>query len=295
MSDIPPIVIPPHLRPPSKIPLIVLGLATLGAGVVAFLQYRGRQAANGETAAAKQEVKAAKAHVAELDKRIEQLEADKEELAAAKAELAKSIEVKEGELSELKGTFDGFQDKLKGEIARGEINLEQTGGKLRVGLVDKILFDPGEAEISKRGEEVLSRVAEALAAIPGKQIQVSGHTDRMPINSKLVERYPTNWELSAARALHVVRFLAEKANVPPDRLVASGYGEFHPVASNKTPAGRAKNRRIEILLTPMLAPRTVSKSKLAAAVEAKADDKGEGKRNRKKASKSGKHSRKKKR
>jgi chemotaxis protein MotB len=294
MSDIPPIVIPPHLRPPSKIPLIALGLAALGAGVVAFLQYRGRQAANVETATVKQEIKAAKAHVAELDKRIEQLEADKDELVAAKAELAKSIEAKEGELSELKGTFDGFQDKLKDEIARGEINLEQTGGKLRVGLVDKILFDPGEAEISKRGEEVLGRVAEALAAIPGKQIQVSGHTDRMPINSKLVERYPTNWELSAARALHVVRFLAEKANVPPDRLVASGYGEFHPVASNKTPAGRAKNRRIEILLTPMLAPRTVPKSKLVAAAEGKADDKGRDKRSHKKASKSGKHSRKKK-
>jgi chemotaxis protein MotB len=194
-------------------------------------------------------------------------------LEAAKAELSKSVEAKEGELNELKGTYDSFREKMKEEIARGEINLEQTGGKLRVGLVDKVLFDPGEAEISKQGEGILTRVAEALAGIPDKQIQVSGHTDKMPINSKLIEKYPTNWELSTARATHVVRFLAEKANVPPQRLVASGYSEFHPIASNKTPAGRAKNRRIEILLTPMLAPRTMPKSKLMAAVEKGGDKK----------------------
>jgi chemotaxis protein MotB len=290
MSDIPPIIVPPHLRPPSKIPLVVLALAALASLVIAVLQYRERQLSDGLVAVAKQEVKSAKAQLAELGKRIEEIEAEMEGLQSAKAELAKSVETKEGELSELKGTFQGFQDKLKGEIARGEINLEQTGGKLRVGLVDKVLFDPGEAEVSKRGEEVLARVAEALAAIPDKQIQVSGHTDRMPINSKLVERYPTNWELSAARAVHVVRFLAEKAKVPPERLVASGYGEFHPLASNKTPGGRAKNRRIEILLTPMLAPRSVPKAKLKAAVETAAE-----KTSHKKASKSGKREHKKKR
>lgn len=271
MSDIPSITVPSHLRPPSRIPLIVLGVAVVGASIAAFYEYRERDKANALTAATKQELKSAKAQTAEVEKQKEQLEADKEELETAKAELSKSVEAKEGELTELKGTYDSFQEKMKDEIARGEINLEQTGGKLRVGLVDKVLFDPGEAEISKHGEEVLARVAEALVGIPDKQIQVSGHTDRMPINSKLIAQYPTNWELSVARATHVVRFLAEKANVPPERLVASGYGEFHPIASNKTPAGRAKNRRIEILLTPMLAPRAVAKSKLVAAAEGHAE------------------------
>ncbi len=251
------------MRPPSRVPLIALASLVFAAAAVALWQYRGRKQAEALTAVAKQEIHSEKAQISELEKRAEQLEAEKEELQTQKSELAKSIQAKDGELSEVKGTYQSFQDKMKDEIARGEINLEETGGKLRVGLVDKILFDPGEAEISKRGEEVLSRVAEALVAIPDKQIQVSGHTDRMPINSKLVDRYPTNWELSAARAIHVVRFLAEKANVPANRLVASGYGEFHPVASNKTPAGRARNRRIEILLTPMLAP--VAKAKLEAA------------------------------
>ena len=228
----------------------------------------------------KQDLKTAIAKVTELEAQKTQLEADKEELEAAKAELSKNVEAKVGELNEVKGTYDSFQEKMKQEIDRGEINLEQTGGKLRVGLVDKVLFDPGEAEISKRGEGVLARVAEALAGIPDKQIQVSGHTDKMPINSKLIEKYPTNWELSTARATQVVRFLAEKANLPPQRLVASGYGEFHPIASNKTPIGRAKNRRIEILLTPMLAPRTMSKAKLEAAVENKPEKKAKKSKNK---------------
>jgi chemotaxis protein MotB len=279
------------MRPPSRVPLIALGTLVVAAGALALWQYRGRKQAEALTVAAKQEVRSEKVQISELEKRTEQLEAEKEELATQKAELAKSIAAKDGELSEVKGTYQSFQDKMKDEIARGDINLEETGGKLRVGLVDKILFDPGEADISKRGEEVLARVAEALVAIPDKQIQVSGHTDRMPINSKLVERYPTNWELSAARAIHVVRFLAEKANVPANRLVASGYGEFHPVASNKTSAGRARNRRIEILLTPMLAP--VAKAKLDAV--SASDEKSSGKKHPKasnkpsKASKPSKH------
>jgi chemotaxis protein MotB len=288
MSDIPSITVPPHMRPPSRVPLIALGLLVVAVAGFALWQYRGRKQAEALTAAAKQEIRSEKAQVSELEKRAEQLEAEKEELSTQKAELAKSIQAKDGELSEVKGTYQSFQDKMRDEIARGEINLEETGGKLRVGLVDKILFDPGEADVSKRGEEVLARVAEALVAIPDKQIQVSGHTDRMPINSKLVERYPTNWELSAARAIHVVRFLAEKANVPAERLVASGYGEFHPVASNKTPAGRARNRRIEILLTPMLAP--VAKAKLEAA--SASDDKSSNKKHVKHA-KHAKHGKKK--
>jgi chemotaxis protein MotB len=265
----PPLVLPPNLRPPSRVPVVLLGLALLGAAVFAFVQYQGRELQNRLTAIAKQELKAAKEQMAELEEHAEQLQAEKEALETAKADLAKSMHAKEGELNETQGSFKSFKEKMKDEIARGEIDLDETGGKLRVGVVDKILFDPGEAEISKRGEEVLARVAEALVEIPDKQIQVSGHTDRTPITGKLATQYPTNWELSSARAVNVVRFLTEKAKVPAERLVASGYGEHHPVASNKTSAGRAKNRRIEILLTPMLAP--VAQSRLEAAGKKHAD------------------------
>ena len=129
--------------------------------------------------------------------------------------------------------------------------------------------------ISKRGEGVLARVGAVLAAMDDKQIQVSGHTDSNPISEKLASQFPTNWELSVSRAINVVRFLEEKANVPAKNLIASGYGQHHPIASNKSAAGRARNRRIEILLTPSLAPKAIAKSKLkeaeAEAAQAQAD------------------------
>src|SRR5262249_17764219 len=147
----------------------------------------------------------------------------------------------------------------------------QAGGKLRVDLVDKVLFNSGDAQISKRGENLLMRVGSILAGITDKQIQVSGHTDQMPIGEKRSTQFPTNWELSAARAVNVVRSLQEKANGPGERLAASGYSEYHPVASNKSQIGRARNRRIEILLLPSLDPKLIAKTKLKAEAKSVAE------------------------
>ena len=259
------------LRPPSKAPWMLVGLMLAGAGFGGYRFYQELQKAKNETRAAigraEAGVTAAAAEKRQLTDKVEKLEGDKVELTAAKEELSKEIAAKAGELAELKGTYDKLEDKMKDEIAKGDISLSQDGGRLRVGLVDKILFDSGEAAISKRGEEVLARVGAVLAAIDDKQIQVSGHTDRTPISDKLTAQFPTNWELSTARAINVVRFLSEKASVPPQRLVASGYGEYHPIANNKTAAGRARNRRIEILLTPSLAPKAIAKRTLTAQAE----------------------------
>jgi chemotaxis protein MotB len=271
----------PSLRPSSSGSagpwlLLVLTLAAAGAG--AYWLNQDRQHARSDAAAATLKAAEAAGQQKELAQKVETLEAekgaletDKASLTAAKAELSKDVEAKAGELAQLKGTYDKLEEKMKDEIAKGDISLSQDGGKLRVGLVDKILFDSGEAQISKRGESVLGRVGAVLASIDDKQIQVSGHTDKTPISEKLAPQFPTNWELSTARATNVVRFLSEKAGVPPERLVASGYGEHHPVASNKTPAGRARNRRIEILLTPALAPKAIPHKTMARA------GKGEGK------------------
>jgi chemotaxis protein MotB len=271
------------LRPPSRAPwvLLVLGLGAAGAGSV--WMYQDRQKAKTEAADATAKIAAAEAGKKDLGAKIEKLEAEKVELEAGKEELSKEVAAKTGEIAELKGTYDKLEEKMKTEIANGDIRLTQSGGHLRVDLVDKILFDSGEAAISKRGEEVLSRVGAVLAAIDDKQIQVSGHTDKTPISEKLAEHFPTNWELSAARAINVVRFLDEKAGVPAARMIASGYGEHHPIASNKTAAGRARNRRIEILLTPSLDPKAIARSKLkaaraaATATDEKPDEKDNGK------------------
>jgi chemotaxis protein MotB len=238
--------------------LVIAGAAGGGSWL-----YDQRSRARQDADAASRQAEAAEAARQKLEKRVNELEAEKSELAAVNEELSRDVQEKEGELAALKGTAEKLEEQMKAEIAKGDIRLSESGGKLRVDLVDKILFESGEAQVSKRGEEVLARVGAVLAQIDDKQVQVSGHTDNQAVKGeKLVAQFPSNWELSAARAINVVRFLTEKAGVPPQRLVASGYGEYHPIGSNKTASGRARNRRIEILLTPLLDPKLIAKGKL---------------------------------
>jgi chemotaxis protein MotB len=124
--------------------------------------------------------------------------------------------------------------------------------RLTMTMVDKIIFPSGSAEISKAGKKVLDKVVSILKDIKDKRIQVEGHTDNVRIVSELKNRYPTNWELSTARATEVVRYLQEHGGLDPSLLSATGYGEHKPVASNDTEEGRHKNRRIEIVLLPLL-------------------------------------------
>jgi chemotaxis protein MotB len=240
-------------------------LALAAAGGVGWLWWDGR----GERESLAQKDKALDARAVasegkqkELQAKLDALQTDRDALAAAKDDLSKSVQSKDEELTRVKGTYDQLQDKLKSELKSGDVSLSSDGGKLRVGLVDKVLFNSGEAQLNKRGEGVLMRLGAILATISDKQIQVSGHTDQTPIGEKRSAQFPTNWELSTARATNVVRFLQEKAGVPGERLVASGYGEFHPVASNKSSTGRARNRRIEILLTPLFEGKAIARSKL---------------------------------
>jgi chemotaxis protein MotB len=119
-------------------------------------------------------------------------------------------------------------------------------------MVDKILFPSGSADVSKGGKQVLDKVIAILKDIKDKRIQVEGHTDNVRIVSAIKTKYPTNWELSTARATQVVRYLQEAGGIDPKQLSAIGYAEYQPVALNDTDEGKAKNRRIEIVLLPLL-------------------------------------------
>ncbi len=258
-----------RMKPPSRLPWMLLVLALAAGAAASLFLLRRNGALRAETASAGAKVLEADGKLAEARATIEDqqaklqlLEKDKWRLLAAQDELSSSVQAKEDELARLKGTAQELEEKMKAEISRGEIRLSQANGRLQVDLVDKILFDSGDAQISKRGEEVLARVGAVLSNVTDRQIQVAGHTDGAPISARLVGRYPSNWELSTSRATNVVRFLEDTAHVSPKRLVATGYGSFHPLASNATPAGRARNRRIEILLTPALDPAPL---KIAAA------------------------------
>jgi chemotaxis protein MotB len=144
--------------------------------------------------------------------------------------------------------LEQFVQKFKALIDAGQLQIVTRGGRLVLQLPNDILFDSGQTAIKPAGEDALTRVALVLATIRDRRFQVAGHTDNIPMQTL---RFPSNWELSTARALEVVKLLVAKG-VDPNALSAAGYGEFDPIASNDTPEGRAKNRRIEITLQPNL-------------------------------------------
>lgn len=188
----------------------------------------------------------------ELRGQVERLTRENAELLALKTKLSSVVAAKDEELAKENAARKQLEEKMKPEISAGDIALNDDGGRLRVDLVDKVLFDSGDATISKRGAEVLTRVGAVLAGVQGKVIQVSGHTDDSPPSGKVKEVFPTNWELSTARATNVVRFLQETGGIAGKRLVATGFGQFKPVTHNANHSSRARNRRIEILLVPEL-------------------------------------------
>ena len=179
----------------------------------------------------------------------EQVNALTTELEARVAEVSQE---KEDEIARLKGTYETLMADMKEEIEQGQIKITQLADRLSVSMVDKILFPSGEAEITPEGLKVLDRVGKVLKNAEGKIIRVEGHTDNVPIHPNLQKKFPTNWELSTARATNVVRFLQEKVGIKGTRLQVIGMSEYSPVASNETVTGRSQNRRIEITLLPEL-------------------------------------------
>jgi chemotaxis protein MotB len=186
---------------------------------------------------------------AALKGRISGLEAMLDELRRESAELSDEIRVREERLAQEQSTQNELTLKLEREIADGQVQIERLRDRLRVDMVDEILFDSGEAELKPEGKEVLLKLASALADTD-RQIRVQGHTDDVPITGRLAKTFPTNWELSAARAVNVARFLQEGASLDPTRLSASALSQYRPRAANDSPEGRRQNRRIEILLEP---------------------------------------------
>ncbi len=189
--------------------------------------------------------------VAQLAKAKDLLEAQSA-MVAAEAErqrqLAEQLRQEKSELQAKSKEYESLAASLGEEIQAGRIQLSELQGKLTVRMAERVLFPSGSATISADGKGTLRKVAEALASIENRIIRVEGHTDNVPIRT---ERFPSNWELSATRAIAVVRYLQERG-VNPKLLGAAGYGEYQPIAANDTPEGRAENRRIEVSLAAPL-------------------------------------------
>ena len=171
------------------------------------------------------------------------------ENASLKESVANLKKTKEEEVKSVSKTYENLMQEMKGEIAQGQVAITELKGKLTVDVLDKILFASGESEVKPEGLAVLQRVIDILKNVKDKAIRIEGHTDNVKIGGALAKKYVTNWELSAARAINVTRYL-QKQGIDPALLASVAYGEYKPVADNSTSEGRAKNRRIAIILQP---------------------------------------------
>jgi chemotaxis protein MotB len=182
----------------------------------------------------------------ELRRKVADLDGENAKL---KAENASLVKAREEQVQKVSSTYESLLEKMKSEISKGQVTISELKGKLTVNMVDSILFDSGKAEVKKGGLEILGKVISILKDVSDKSIRIEGHTDTVQIVGILARRYPTNWELSAARAINVARHLQDQG-IDPGHLSAVAYGEWKPVATNDTAEGKAKNRRIEIILVP---------------------------------------------
>ena len=215
---------------------MVVGFLGITLGLVGCVSTKTYQRSQAETAAC----------LTEKQAQARQIDG----LTREKAALVQSEADKEAELAKLKGTYDQVVGNLQNEISSGQIQVTRLKDKLTLNMVEKILFNSGQAEVKESGKKVLDSIAAALKNVQDKDIRVEGYTDNVALSPKLRDRFPTNWELSTARATNVVRYLEEKDGLDPSHLIAAGFGEFHPISTNDTPEGRAQNRRIDIVLVP---------------------------------------------
>lgn len=182
-----------------------------------------------------------------LEKEKAILEQDKSALqkdkSALELEKAKLLDASR----QTQAQYDALVADLSQELKKGELQVRRYKDMLTVEVAEQLFFDSGRAALKDSGKAVLKKVADALKSYGDKAIRVVGHTDNVPIAKAYQKVFPSNWELSSARATTVVRFLQE-AGIQPERLVATGRAEYAPVAPNDSEAGRQKNRRIEITL-----------------------------------------------
>jgi chemotaxis protein MotB len=188
------------------------------------------------------------AAMAEMRQTIDRLEAENREL---NDQVEKERIAREARIAHLKSTYDELVGKMQSEISSGEVTISELQGKLTVNMVERILFDSGKADIKTGGREVLKRVGDIIKGAADKEVRVEGYTDNIPISPRLRETFPSNWELSTARATNVLHFLQDQVGISGEHLSACGFGPYRPIADNDSAAGRAQNRRIQIVLVPM--------------------------------------------
>lgn len=178
--------------------------------------------------------------------RLKDLQKELESGAQRVAELERVIAAKDSEMTQLKNAISKALTAFEGK----GLTVEQRNGKVYISMENKLLFKSGSWSVGAEGQSAVQQLGKVLAENPDISVLIEGHTDNVPYkgNSQL----SGNWDLSTKRATAIVNILRENSGITPKNLTAAGRGEFAPIATNETPEGKAKNRRIEIVLTPKL-------------------------------------------
>ncbi|MBC8018385.1 MAG: OmpA family protein [Verrucomicrobia bacterium] len=183
-------------------------------------------------------------NISDLRQKVANLESENIKL---KEDIAGLQKIKEEKVREVSSTYEQLLQNMKSEIAQGQVTISELKGKLTVNMEAAILFDSGKADVKPDGLGILLKMVATLKSVKDKAIRIEGHTDNVQISGALVRQFPTNWELSAARAINVAKYLQQQG-LDPAILSAAAFAEYKPVADNGDKEGRAKNRRIEITL-----------------------------------------------
>jgi chemotaxis protein MotB len=158
----------------------------------------------------------------------------------------------ENKLYEIKSTYAGLVKELNDNIKNKEATIEECKEKLAISFIDRILFPSARISITPEGKAVLKKTGNILKNLKFGKFRIVGHTDDRPIRSRLKGRFPSNWELSSARAAAVARFFEKETGIPANRMEIVGYSHQQAISGNQTKEGRAKNRRVEIIVVPEL-------------------------------------------
>jgi chemotaxis protein MotB len=263
----------PNVRPPNKRGTrinwlaVVVTFASLGTGIIAAsfgaIMYRRLAATRDDLARVETELGGARRQNDEHAATIAKLEADLRATEAARATTEKEVAesktsetASRAELDELRkqraelearlAAWKAITAKLQKMVDAGRLQVAVREGKMVLKLSTEVLFQSGKADLANEGKTALREIAGILKQFPDRRLMVAGHTDNVPLHNA---RYPSNWELSTARAVTVTEFLIT-SGIKPERLVAAGHAQFDPVASNGSEAGRKENRRIELVLLP---------------------------------------------
>jgi chemotaxis protein MotB len=224
----------------------------------AAVDQRDRSLADGQVTAHDLQTKLddATAQNEQLRVELERLGKNADALLAEKGTLASALAEAKARLEELRkaqaaadaraALFRQLALRFQKMIDSGQLKIKLRDGRMVIELANDVLFDSGQTAVKPDGQKAIGQVAAVLRTIQGRKFQVAGHTDNVPIETS---RFRSNWDLSTARAVEVVRQLV-KQGLKPELVSAAGYGEFDPISPNDSPVGKAKNRRIEITLQP---------------------------------------------